>query len=96
MSPKEKHVPDDAQRTSVCLTAEERGAIHWISEARRNKKSNDNKRTTINDILVDALWYFLEKSEGRTREQIRASLPPKPSNEIQNNVTQMPKPKKKR
>jgi hypothetical protein len=96
MSPKEKHVPADAHRTSVCFTAMDRAAVRWISEARRYKK---NKRITINDIVVDALWYFLEKTEGKTREQIQETLPPAPPNEAKlqnNNVTQMPKPKKKR
>lgn len=95
MSPREKHVPDDAQRTSVCFTAEDRAAIRWISEVRRSKKS---KRTTTNDIVVDALWYYLDKTEGKTREQIRSMLPPPPSGEIAqpNKVAQMPGPKKKR
>lgn len=95
MSPREKHIPDDALRTSICLTAEDRAAIRWINEVRRAKK---DRRTTSNDILIDALWYFLEKTEGKTKDQIRATLPvtahepPRP----QNNVTEMPKPKKKR
>jgi hypothetical protein len=95
MSPKEKHVPADAHRTSVCFTAVDRAAIRWISEARRFKKS---KRVTINDIVVDALWYFLEKTEGRTREQIQDTLPLVPPNEAKSpsNVTQMPPRKKKR
>jgi len=72
----------------------DRAAIRWISEARRYRKS---KRVTINDIVVDALWFFLEKTEGKTREQIQDTLPPAPPNEAtpQSNVTQMPKPKKK-
>ena len=78
----------------MCLTAEERAAIRWISEVRRAKK---DRRTTTNDILVDALWYFLEKTEGRTKNQIRATLPPVPVDErSQNKVTEMPKAKKKR
>ena len=95
MSPKEKHVPADAHRTSVCFTAVDRAAIRWISEARRYRKS---KRITINDIVVDALWYFLENTEGKTRQQIQDTLPPAPPNEVtpQSNVTQMPKPRKKR
>ncbi len=95
MSPREKHVPDDAQRTSVCFTAEDRAAIHWIREVRRSKKS---KRTTTNDIIVDALWHYLEKTEGKTREQIQSMLPPAPPSGTTktSNVTQMPKPKKKR
>ena len=95
MSPRAKHIPDEAQRTSVCLTAEDRAAIRWISEVR--KAGNDN-RTTINDILVDALWYYLDKVEGKTREQIQAMLPPpqpKATAEA-SKITQMPKPKKRR
>jgi hypothetical protein len=73
----------------------DRAAIHWISEARRYRQS---KRITINDIVVDALWYFLEKTEGKTRKQIQDTLPPAPFAEAvpQSNVRQMPKPKKKR
>lgn len=94
MSPREKHIPDDALRTSVCLTAVDREAIHRISEIRRAKK---DKRTTTNDILVDALWYFLEKTEGKTKDQIRAMVPSIPTEErTQNNVTVMPRPKGKR
>jgi hypothetical protein len=94
MSPREKHIPDDAQRTSICLTAEERAAIHWIDEVRRQKR---NKRTTTNDILVDALWYFLEKTEGKTKEQIRAMVPPVSVHERpHDNVAVMPRPKSKR
>jgi hypothetical protein len=94
MSPREKHIPDDAHRTSVCLTAEDRAAIRWISEVRRAKK---DKRTTSNDILVDALWYFLEKSEGKTKDQIRTTVPRVLVDQRpQNKVTEMPRPTNKR
>jgi hypothetical protein len=94
MSPREKHIPDNAHRTSLCLTAEDRAAIRWISEVRRGKK---NKRTTSNDILVDALWYFLEKTEGKTKDQIRATVPAIPIDVgPQNKVTAMPRPKNRR
>jgi hypothetical protein len=94
MSPREKHIPDDAHRTSVCLTAEDRAAIHWIREARRSERS---KRTTTNDILVDALWHYLKQTHGMTREQVQSMLPPVPPSgaAATNNVTQMPKPRKK-
>jgi hypothetical protein len=89
MSPREKHIPDHAQRTSVCLTAEDRAAIHWISEVRRAKKS---KRTTTNDILVDALWHFLEKTETKTKDQIRATIPSLPPDPLtKTKVMEMPK-----
>lgn len=94
MSPREKHIPDDAQRTSVCLTAEDRAAIRWISEIRRAKK---DKRTTTNDILVDALWYLLEKTEGKSKDQMRTAIPTVKINQSpQNKVTEMPTSKKRR
>ncbi len=93
MSPREKHVPDSAQRTSVCLTLEEKAAIRWIGDVRRLRK---NRRTTLNDILVDALWYFLEKTEGKTKEQIRLMVPEIPARDLpQSKIREMPKPKNK-
>jgi hypothetical protein len=95
MSPREKHIPDDARRTTVCLTAEDRAAIRWISEVRRAKKS---KRTTSNDILIDALWHFLEKTEGKTRNQKPDSshgANGRGRERQQKKVTVMPKPKNK-
>ena len=93
MSPRAKHIPDDAKRTTVGLTAEDSAAIHWIGQSRRNKK---DKRTTTNDILVDALWYYLEKTEGKTRDQIQAMVPVAPADEHpKSKVTEM-KPKNKR
>jgi hypothetical protein len=94
MSPREKHIPDDASRTSICLTAEDRAAINWISIHRRLAK---NKRFTINDVLIDALWLFLEKSHGVTRDQIQQMIPQAvPDKNLKTKVTQMPKPKNNR
>jgi subtilase family serine protease len=93
VSPREKHIPDDAKKTTVALTAEESAAINWISQSRRNRK---DKRTTTNDILVDALWHFLEKTEGKTRDQIRSMVPAAPQDERRiSKVTEL-KPKNKR
>jgi hypothetical protein len=89
MSPREKHIPDDAQRTSVCLTATDRAAILWIAESRRIKK---NKRTTTNDILVDGLWELFDKTGGKSRDQAEAMVPVVPPSERSpSKVTQMPK-----
>ena len=91
MSPREKHIPDDAQRTSICLTAEDRAAIHWIAESRKAKK---NRRHTANDILVDALYHFLEREFGKTKDQIRQMVPVAPHKErFKSNVAEMPQPK---
>ena len=93
MSPKAKHIPDDARRTSICLSAEENAAINWISEARRIRKES---RWTMNCILVDALWYFLERTEGKTKDHMREMIPTRPPDELQSKVTEMPKPKNNR
>jgi len=94
MCPREKHIPDDAHRTSICLTAEERAAIRWISESRRGRK---DRRTTSNDILVDALWFFLEKTEGKTKEQMSTIVPASQAvTRLLSKVTEMPRPRKKR
>ena len=93
MSPRAKHISDDAQRTSICLTAEENAAINWIREARRLRKED---RRTKNDILVDALWYFLEKTEGKSREQMGQMVPSKPVAEPKRiKIAEMPKPRNK-
>jgi hypothetical protein len=94
MSPRERHIPDDAHRTSICLTAEDRAAIRWISESRRGRK---DRRTTSNDILVDALWFFLEKTEGKTKDQMLTMVPATQTGARPlGKVTVMLKPKKKR
>ena len=78
---------------TVGLTAEESTAIHWVRQLRR---SRGDRRRTINDVLVDALWYFLEHEEGVTKDQIRAMVPVAPLDErARNKVTEMT-PKNKR
>jgi hypothetical protein len=94
MSPRAKHIPDNAHQTTICLTDEEQAAVSWIKAARRLRRED---RTTLNDILVDSLWCLLEKVEGKTRDEIRAMVPHVPvSQTLQDNVTEMPKPKNKR
>lgn len=94
MSPRAKHIPDHAHQTTICLTDEEQAAVNWIKAARRLRRED---RRTLNDILVDSLWYLLEKVEGKTRDEIRAMVPQVPvSQTLQDNVTEMPKPRSKR
>ncbi len=64
-------------------------AIHWLKLARDGRGED---RKTINDIMVDALWLLIEK-EGKTREDIRVMLPPRPTVQAKDKVTEMPKPK---
>lgn len=100
--PKEPHVPKNAKGTTVRLSREEYEAWHQIAIA-REASSDEGIRTRVrlNDVMVDGLWELLKKETSKTREQIRASLPanlrtPEPPSTSTGNVTQMPKPKKKR
>jgi len=91
LSPRAKHIPDGAHQTTICLTDEDQAGVNWVKAARKIR--GDNRRT-LNDILVDSLWYLLEKEEGKSREDIRATIPQAPVvQSSQDNVTQMPKKK---
>jgi hypothetical protein len=94
MSPRAKHTSPDATLTSIKLTDEDRTAINWIKMARK-RRGDDRDR--INDILVDGLWFLLERVERKTREDIQAMIPPPPAaREASKKVTQMPKRKNSR
>jgi hypothetical protein len=88
MCPKERHIPAHARSTTIALTGEDKLAIQLIGVARRRRGSN---RSTMNDVLVDALWELAER-EGVTKDQVAAILPAPPENDQKNNnVTEMPK-----
>jgi len=94
MSPRATHTSPDATLTSIKLTDEDRTAINWIKLARKRRGED---RDRINDILVDALWYLLERMERKTREDIQSMMPPPPpAKEASKKVTQMPKRKNSR
>ncbi len=94
MSPRAKHTSPDATLTSIKLTDEDRTAINWIKMARK-RRGDDRDR--INDILVDGLWFLLERVERKTREDIQSMIPPPaPAKEASKKVTQMPKRKNSR
>jgi hypothetical protein len=89
MSPRIRHTPDDATLTSIKLADEDRAAINWIKLARKRRGED---RDRLNDILVDGLWYLLERMEGKTREEIRAMMPPPaPAQALKDKVRQMPR-----
>jgi hypothetical protein len=94
MSPRVKHTSPDATLTSIKLTDEDRTAINWIKLARKRRWDD---RDRLNDILVDGLWYLLQRVEQKTRDEIQAMMPsPPPATEASKKVTEMPKPKKAR
>jgi hypothetical protein len=91
VSPKPRHIPPNARPTSISLTDADHAAINWIKTAR---KQRGNDRKTLNDILVDGLWYLLENAEGKSREEIEATIPHiEPVQLQQDKITEMPKPK---
>lgn len=64
-----------------------------IGATRRRRGSN---RSTMNDVLVDALWELAER-EGITRDQIAKNFPVVSGTDpINNKVTEMPKAAKKK
>ena len=94
MSPPKRHTSDAAKSTTVRLTREDREAIHEVSKAH---EANNNERTRQNDVLIDALWHYLEHTTGKTLADIQASLPPRTRKpEARPKVTEMPQPNKKR
>jgi len=87
---KDRHISAKAKNTSVRLTREDKEAVHEIAKAR---EANHDKRTRLNDILVDALWHFLKHTTGKTEADIKSQLPPELPIEAQkNNVTPIKKP----
>jgi hypothetical protein len=92
MCPKERHIPAHARPTTIALTEEQKLTIQLIGAVRRRRGSN---RSTMNDILVDGLRELAQK-EGVTQDQIAAALPIFAENDqLETNVTEMPRPKGK-
>jgi hypothetical protein len=95
--PPKKQLEPNAEYTTVGLTPEHHEAVHEIAKARKG----NNPRTSLNSILVDALWDLLRKETGKTRSQIRVQLPenlrtPEPTIPPRSKIAEMPGPKKKR
>lgn len=55
------------------ITDEDRKAISEIQLWLKAKTKNNRLRIT--DIFVDALWVYLKQLTGKTKEDIRKSLP---------------------
>jgi hypothetical protein len=80
----------------VKITHEDRAAISEIQLWLKAKTKSDRFRIT--DIFIDALWAYLKRLTGKTKEDIRKNLPQElwtPDPQPSNNITVMPKLKKK-
>jgi hypothetical protein len=69
---RDKHLQQDARRTSISLTPAEELALDVIQKRKRAKHQG---RDTPSEIVAEALWRFLEEVEGIKREQIESLLP---------------------
>lgn len=67
-----RHLADDARRTSISLTPVEELALDVIQKRRRTRQE---ERDTPSEIVADALWRFLEQVEGIGRGQLESLLP---------------------
>lgn len=79
-----------AKRTTIYLNPAEDLALSVIENSRRRREERNCER---GDIMADAIWLYLEKVEGKTRDQIEALLPPLPLKIQPQNVTEFPKKK---
>lgn len=61
-----------AKRTTIYLNPAEDLALSVLENSRRVR---GEKRCQPSDIIADAIWKFLESTEGKTRPQVEALLP---------------------
>lgn len=87
-----KVTSDGAKRTTIYLNPEEDFALNFIENSRRIRQDG---RYQPSEIIADSLWLYLEKVEGKTREQLTSLLPVAPQAKTPSNVTELrPKGKK--
>lgn len=87
-----KTVSGDAKRTTIQLNPDVNFALSLIENSRRSRKA---KRYQPSQIIEDAVWFYLEQIEGKTREQLTSLLPVPPKASPQSNVTEFRKKDKK-
>lgn len=88
MAGRKKRLPADAKPVTISLGGEERIVLALI-EARRQRRSEE--RDSPSEIIMDALWHFLENVEKMSRDQIEALLPAKTDDKSQSNVKHFPR-----
>jgi len=64
-----------AKRTTIYLNPAEDLALSVLENSRRTR---GEKRCQPSDIVADAIWIYLERTEGKTRQQVEALLPVTP------------------
>jgi hypothetical protein len=81
-------ISENAKRTTIYLDPATDVALSLIENSRRVRKE---KRYQTNHVIADAIWFYLEKVEGKTREQITALLPAVAEDKQRSNLKQFPK-----
>ncbi|MGD0510702.1 MAG: hypothetical protein ABSA33_02580 [Candidatus Micrarchaeaceae archaeon] len=84
-------ISEGAKRTTIYLDPVTDVALNLIENSRRLRKE---KRYQPNHIVADAIWFYLEKVEGKTRQQLEALLPA-PQDRQETNLKEFPKKGKK-
>jgi hypothetical protein len=82
-----KRIPKSARRVTILLTPAEELALQVI-EARRRHRSEG--RDSPSEVVSDALWKFLQETEGVPRDQIEALLPADAGSALQSNLRGFP------
>jgi hypothetical protein len=60
-----------AKRTTIYLNPAEDVALNVLENIRRSRQE---KRHQPSEIIADALWFYLDKVEGKTQDQVKALL----------------------
>jgi hypothetical protein len=81
-------VSTGAKRTTIYLDPATDVALNLIENSRRLRQE---KRYQPNHIVADAIWLYLERVEGKTREQIEALLPVPQETNRESKLKQFPK-----
>jgi hypothetical protein len=76
-----------AKRTTIYLNPQEDFALSLIENSRRMRGDG---RYQPSEIIADAIWFYLEKIEGKNRAQLEALLPSM-QEKVRSNLKQFPK-----
>ena len=66
-----KRLSPDAEQVAVYLTPREQLILQTI---RARRKDRDEERTSNSEVIIDALWFFLEEAEGVPRQKVEELL----------------------
>ncbi|HTW78256.1 MAG TPA: hypothetical protein VME23_01805 [Terracidiphilus sp.] len=69
---RKQRVAKNARRITIFLTPADELALHVIETRRRQRRE---ERDSPSEVVSDALWKFLETTEGVPRDKVDSLLP---------------------